>query len=54
MSFIKSMLVFVIASLALAGVASASSIYNNSASSNHSISQQMVNVISKNAEALNH
>ncbi|MGM9892623.1 hypothetical protein [Limosilactobacillus sp.] len=51
MNFIKTLAIFIVASIALAGVASASSIYT-SANNNHSVSQQMANVINKNKEAI--
>lgn len=51
MNFLKTFLFFVIASAALAGVASASSLYTNSASNNTGVEQQMANVITKNSEA---
>ncbi|MGM9906838.1 hypothetical protein [Limosilactobacillus sp.] len=54
MNFLKTFLFFVIASAALAGVASASSLYTSSASNNTGVTQQMANVIAKNSEAVNH
>ncbi|MCH3923002.1 hypothetical protein [Limosilactobacillus sp.] len=50
MNFIKTIVIFIVASAALAGIASASSIYSTTTNS-HSISQQMTNVVSKNNEA---
>jgi hypothetical protein len=54
MNLIKTFVFFIVASVALAGVASASSLYTTSTVNNHSVSQQMANVISKNSEAVNH
>lgn len=51
MNFIKTFVIFIIASAALAGVASASSVYT-AANNNHSVSQQMANVVNKNKEAV--
>lgn len=51
MNFIKTLVIFFVASIALAGVASASSIYE-SVNNSHSVSQQMVNVVNKNKEAV--
>ena len=52
MNFIKTLAIFIVASIALAGVASASSIYTTT-NNNHSLSQQMTNVVAKNTEAVN-
>lgn len=51
MNFIKTLVIFIVASIALVGVASASSIYETN-NNNHSVSQQMVNVVNKNKEAI--
>lgn len=50
MNFVKTFVIFAVASIALMGVASASSIYS-SATNSHSLTQQMVNVVNKNNEA---
>ena len=50
MNFVKTFVIFAVASIALMGVASASSIYSSAANS-HSLTQQMVNVVNKNNEA---
>ncbi|WP_283620996.1 hypothetical protein [Limosilactobacillus avium] len=52
MNFIKTLAIFIVASIALAGAASASSIYTTT-NNNHSLSQQMTNVVAKNTEAVN-
>lgn len=51
MNFIKTLVIFFVASIALAGVASASSIYE-SVNNSHSVSQQMINVVNKNKEVV--
>ena len=52
MNFIKTLAIFIVASIALAGAASASSIYTTT-NNNYSLSQQMTNVVAKNTEAVN-
>lgn len=52
MNFIKTFVIFVVASIALAGVASASSVYTVNNNDTHSVSRQMANVVNKNKEAV--
>lgn len=52
MSILKTLVVTIIAGLAFAGVASASSIYQTNTTSSHSVTHQMTNLVKMNKQSV--